>query len=46
MSEIVTNYWTINGTYTGEVKRIGRTRDFILEGKGKLVLVKKDKAVV
>ncbi len=30
MSEIVTDMWTINGTYTGDVKRIGRSKEYIL----------------
>ena len=40
---LVTNEWTINGTYTGEVRRIGRTKDFELEGKGTLTLHSKTK---
>lgn len=43
MNEFVKDYWTINGTYTGEVKRIGRGKDYVLEGKGKLSLIRKDK---
>lgn len=39
--EYIKDYWTTQGTYTGEVRRIGRTRDYTLEGQGKLILVKK-----
>lgn len=42
----MTNEWTINGTYTGEVRKIGRTKDFILEGKGQLTLHNKNKKTV
>ena len=41
---IVTNEWTLNGNYTGEAKKVGRSKsDFIFEGKGKLGLINKTK---
>lgn len=42
----MTNEWTINGNYTGQVRRIGRTKDFVIEGKGTLTLHNKTKKTI
>ena len=35
---IVKDQWTLFGIYTGMVRKIGKSKDFTMEGEGSLVL--------
>ena len=45
-SKFVTDHWTDQGIYSGQVKQVGRSKfDLVLEGKGRCVLEYPNKVI-